>query len=102
MSRCNDKNRKDLMNFVLKSTFDDKVINMDCTDGCEKLSRLAERVVAGEKIEDIMPELEEHMKHWKDCREEFDALVAILRAEHQGALARLNLDLDVDKPEKAT
>jgi hypothetical protein len=42
---------------------------------------LAERVANGERLEDIMPEFEEHVRCWKDCREEFEALVAILKAE---------------------
>lgn len=84
MPRCNDSNRDDLLKFLFEQPFNEEVIKMDCNDGCEELSRLAERVVAGETVESIMPELQEHMKYWKDCREEFDALVAVLRAEREG------------------
>lgn len=86
MSRCNDENRKQLMRFVLKTPFDEDIIRMDCNDGCDKIARLAERVVAGESIDAIRPELKEHMAHWRDCREEFEALVAVLKAEHSGAI----------------
>lgn len=70
------------MDFVLHAPFDERIISMDCNDGCESISRLAERVAAGEKLEDLLPEFQQHMQHWKDCREEFEALVAILRAEY--------------------
>jgi hypothetical protein len=86
MTRCNDDNRKGLMDFVLNATFDEDVISMDCNEGCEQLAKLAERVARGESIESIRPEVEAHMKRWKDCREEFEALVAVLRAEYQGLL----------------
>jgi hypothetical protein len=86
MSRCNDNNRKQLMDFVLKAPFDESVIDMDCKDGCEQISHLADRVARGEKLEDLLPEYEEHIQYWHDCREEFDALVAIIRAEQAGQL----------------
>lgn len=89
MSRCNDKNRKQLMDFVLKAPFDESVIDMDCKDGCDQISQLAERVARGEKLEDLLPEYEEHIQYWRDCREEFEALVAIIRAEHAGQLPDL-------------
>lgn len=90
MSRCNDSNRKQLMNFVLNAPFEESVIKMDCNDGCESISRMAERVAAGEKIEDLLPEFEQHIQYWKDCREEFEALVAVLKAERAGQLAALS------------
>lgn len=60
---------------------------MDCTDGCEQIAALADRVASGETLDEIMPVLKEHMAHWKDCREEFDALVEIIRAEKTGVLS---------------
>lgn len=70
-----------LIDFVLSQPLDEECVAMDCSDACEDISRLAERVANGERLEDIMPEFERHMKHWRDCREEFEALVAILKAE---------------------
>jgi uncharacterized protein YyaL (SSP411 family) len=87
MSRCDDKNRKQLMDFVLNTSFDEDCIHMDCTDGCEQIAALADRVASGEALDEIMPVLKEHMAHWKDCREEFDALVEIIRAEKNGVLS---------------
>jgi hypothetical protein len=80
------------MKFVLNAPFDEFIIAMDCKDGCEQLARLAERAAAGEKVGDLLPELEEHMEYWKDCREEFDALVEIIKAEQEGDLPEISRD----------
>lgn len=72
-----------LLDFVLTQPLDDECVAMDCTEDCESISRMAERVANGERLEDIMPEFEQHVRCWKDCREEFEALVAILMAEKQ-------------------
>ncbi len=73
-----------MLDFVLNQPLHDDCVSMDCTDDCESISRLAERVANGESLEGIMPEFEQHIRCWKDCREEFEALVAILKAEKQG------------------
>ncbi|MBC8099795.1 MAG: hypothetical protein H7Y11_10160 [Armatimonadetes bacterium] len=90
MSRCNDDNRHQLMKFVLNAPFDDVIISMDCRDACEQLSRLAELAAAGAQVGELLPELEQHMHYWKDCREEFDALVAVIKAERAGELPVLS------------
>jgi hypothetical protein len=79
-----DSDKRKLMNFILNAPVEEKIVSMDCNDGCEKISHLAEMVANGAKLEDVLPELEKHMAYWKDCREEFDALVAILKAEQCG------------------
>ncbi|MCS6834785.1 MAG: hypothetical protein NZ750_02060 [Anaerolineae bacterium] len=70
-----------LLDFVANAPEDPIIIAMDCNDHCEKMASLAERVANGETLEDILPELQEHMRYWGDCREEFMALVAVLKAE---------------------
>jgi hypothetical protein len=80
----NDANK--LMEFLLKTPFDEEVIAMDCNDGCEQIAALAERVARGESLDSIQPEFQQHMHYWKDCREEFDALVALIKAENNGEL----------------
>jgi hypothetical protein len=70
-----------LLGFVLQQPLDQDCIDMDCQDDCEKISRLAERVAAGEKLEDLAPLFADHVRNWRDCREEFTALVAMVRAE---------------------
>jgi hypothetical protein len=75
------KNLNDLLNFIENAPADERIIAMDCNDHCEELAALAEQVANGAKLEDILPELQEHMKYWGDCREEFIALVSVLKAE---------------------
>lgn len=76
-----DDKRAKLLDFIMNQPLHDDCVSMDCTDDCETISRLAERVAAGERLEDIAPNFEQFVGRWSDCREEFHALVAILRAE---------------------
>ncbi|MGB7341431.1 MAG: hypothetical protein WBC91_21220 [Phototrophicaceae bacterium] len=78
-----------LLNFVENAPENQEIINMDCNDHCEQMSLLAEQVADGAKLDDILPELEEHMKYWGDCREEFIALVNVLKAEMMDDLPEL-------------
>jgi hypothetical protein len=75
-----------LMKFVINAPQDPDIVQMDCNDHCEEMAVFAERVANGEALQQVLPELEEHMRYWGDCREEFAALVAVLKAERAGAL----------------
>ena len=77
---------KKLIDFICGQSFDQEVIDMDCNECCEQLTCIAEQVAAGAKLSDIMPSLEEHFRCWPDSREEFDALVAVIRAEQAGII----------------
>lgn len=58
-----------------------------CCDDCAcNLERLAEKVATGASLTDLMPEVEYHLRCCADCREEFQALVCILRAELDGEI----------------
>jgi hypothetical protein len=93
MSRCNDKNRRQLVEFMTDAPFDDVIIEMDCKDGCEQLARLAELVAAGGDLHELLPEFEEHIGYWKDCREEFEALVAVIKAERASGFSPVSDDV---------
>jgi hypothetical protein len=84
----------DFFKFIENAPADEDIIAMDCNDHCEKLASLAEQVANGADLDEILPELKEHMHYWGDCREEFLALVAVLRAEQNQHLkdALNNLD----------
>lgn len=75
------KNLSELLNFIEHAPANESIIAMDCNDHCEEMAVLAEQVARGAELEKVLPELEEHMKYWGDCREEFLALVSVLRAE---------------------
>jgi len=87
MAKCNEQNASQMLDFLLNTPCEQEIIDMDCNDYCEQLSELAELVANGADLEDVRPALEKHMRYWKDCREEFDALVAIIKAEENGAHA---------------
>ncbi len=72
-----------LLDFVLNCPENERIEAMDCNDHCENMAALAERVAAGATLEQILPELQRHMHYWGDCREEFTALVNVLRMERQ-------------------
>lgn len=59
---------------------------LDCETCSRELDCLAERVAMGAKLSDLLPEVEYHLSCCKDCFEEFQALVAILRAENSGEI----------------
>lgn len=71
----------ELITFVENAPANQAIIDMDCNDHCEQLAVLAEQVANGAALADILPELQEHMRYWGDCREEFVALVSVLKAE---------------------
>jgi len=92
---CNEENINDMLSFVFQPPCgcgqencdcDEQIYAMDCNESCDQLAQLAERVAAGEKLEDLLPRFGEHIRSWKDCREEFEALVAVLKAERSGEL----------------
>ena len=88
MADCNEKNVQDMLEFLFAAPCDEEMIALDCNDVCqEKLARLAEQVAAGGNLEELYPKWAEHIRYWVDCREEFDALVAVLKAEGDGKLA---------------
>lgn len=70
--------------------FDEDCVNMDCSDGCEEIALLADRVANGESIELILPAYADHMQQIGCCKEEFDALVSVIEAEKQNKEASDN------------
>lgn len=83
------KNLTELLNFIENAPENEQIISMDCNDHCEQMSRLAEQVADGADLDEVLPELKEYMKYWGDCREEFIALVNVLKAEMSDDLPEL-------------
>ena len=61
--------------------------DVDCDGCCCQLDCLAELVATGAEWHALLPAVEAHLKCCADCREEFEALVAIIRAQNAGQLA---------------
>ena len=59
---------------------------LDC-EGCDvEMPHLVELIEAGEDPALLLPAVQEHLNMCGDCREEFEALLAIVRAESRGLL----------------
>ncbi len=84
-----------LFDFIENAPADEALIKMDCNDCCEKITQLAEQVANGADLNEIWPEMQKFMNYWGDCREEFEALVAVIQQER----AHENFDFaDLEKP----
>lgn len=81
-----NEDAKRALTFIMDAPYDEEIVAMDCNDYCEQLAELAEKVANGGKLDDLLPEWQEHMQYWSDCREEFEALVAVLKAEKAAEL----------------
>ena len=70
-----------LFDFIANAPADETLIKMDCNDCCEQIAQLAEQVANGADLNVILPEMQKFMHYWGDCREEFEALVSVIRQE---------------------
>ena len=51
-----------------------------CDECFEQLDRFVEMTLAGKNAAEAMPLVQDHLERCVDCREEFEALLAALRA----------------------
>jgi hypothetical protein len=51
-----------------------------CDECLEQLDRFVEMTLAGRNAAEAMPLVQDHLERCDDCREEFEALLAALRA----------------------
>ncbi len=59
---------------------------LDCERCSAQFDCLVEKVCAGAALRDLLPAVEAHLECCPDCREEYEALLAIIRAENSGHL----------------
>lgn len=76
-----------LLRFIL-NTHEEQHECLDCDTCSQQFDYLAEQVALGADIHDLLPTVEAHLACCADCREEFEALVAIIRAENSGQLSQ--------------
>ena len=55
-------------------------VEYSCDDVLQLLDQFAEAVLRGEDVAQLMPLVQRHLDMCTDCREEFEALLRILRA----------------------
>ncbi len=58
--------------------------DIDCATAARHFTRLGEAALNGADFHDILPQAAAHLAHCPDCREEYEALLAVLRAEQSG------------------
>jgi hypothetical protein len=56
-----------------------------CDECFEKLDRFVELMLTGKNAAEAMPLVEDHLRRCRDCREEFETLLAVLRALESAA-----------------
>jgi hypothetical protein len=81
---------------LIQAIFDEhQDSEIDCETCSQELNCLAELVTAGAEVRQLLPAVEAHLRCCGDCREEYQALLCILRAELTGQIE--NLDYSVRK-----
>ena len=77
------------LNKLVQSIF---TVHEDEEFGCEdcgcQLDYLAELVAAGADLSRLLPAVQAHLRCCTDCREEFEALVAIIQAQGTGYVSQ--------------
>ncbi|MCP4536851.1 MAG: hypothetical protein GY832_06865 [Chloroflexi bacterium] len=53
---------------------------LTCSECFEELDRFVEMTLAEKDAAEAMPLVEDHLRRCRDCHEEFEALLAVLRA----------------------
>ena len=72
---------------IVETIFAVHAEEIDCDDCDAAMPHLVELLNAGEDPTLLLPAVQDHLDKCKDCREELEALLAIVRAENAGLLA---------------
>jgi hypothetical protein len=72
--------KKSMIQQIIRMIAATRPDEIGCDECFEQLDRFAEWVLAGKDAAEAMPLVQEHLEHCHDCREEFEALLAALRA----------------------
>jgi len=65
---------------IVYGTLTTRPDEIDCDECFEQLDRFVDMVLAGKDAAEAMPLVQDHLDRCGDCREEFEALLAALRA----------------------
>lgn len=66
---------------IVKNVLSTRADELDCDECLEQLDRFAELTLDGKAAEEAIPLVQDHLNRCADCRAEFEALLAALRAE---------------------
>ena len=71
---------KDILKQMLRAIANTRSDELTCDECFERLDEFAEQKLAGKDAEEAMPLVKDHLDRCDPCREEFEALLEILRA----------------------
>ncbi len=69
---------------ILTAIFTAEPEEIGCDECFAELDRFAETVLAGLEVPEALRRVEAHLRRCRDCREEYEALLAALRAMEEG------------------
>jgi hypothetical protein len=75
------------MKALLKCLSETRDVEADCIEFGSQVDCLAEIIASGSPEAVITPEIQAHLIHSCDCREEFEALITVLKADMAGELS---------------
>lgn len=77
--------RDEKLQRLIQAIFDNhEDTGVNCETCENQFDCLVELVMRGANLREILPAVEEHLRCCPDCHEEFEALLAIVRAEWNG------------------
>jgi hypothetical protein len=78
--RGRDEALADLGALLVRGIITTRPDEIGCDECFEQLDRFVEMTLAGKNAAEAMPLVQDHLERCRDCREEFEALLAALRA----------------------
>lgn len=73
------KLNKDIIKNLLRAVASTRSDELSCDECFERLDRFAEQKLDGKDAEAAMPLVQDHLDRCGECREEFEALLEVLR-----------------------
>ena len=73
---------RDKLKRIVTGIFTTRERELTCDECLEELDRFAELTLAGKDAAEAIPLVQDHLNRCRDCREEFEALLDALRAQH--------------------
>ena len=75
---------RDIFKALISEIADTREVEIGCDECFEQLDRFVEMKLSGLNAAQAMPLVQEHVEICGECREEFEVLLAALRATNEG------------------
>lgn len=77
------KLNSEVLKKIMQKVANTRPDEIGCEDCFEQLDQFAEIMLSGKPVKDAMPLVQDHLNRCKDCREEFEALLDVLKSMDQ-------------------